>query len=109
MTYHVDVTENAKAAINQFVAYIAHTRQEPSNANRVLDAIWKAIDTLETMPHRCPKAPEDAHVDYTVRMLIVKKTLLLLFRVDDAAQVVTVVGFRYGSRLSRPDNLPESR
>jgi toxin ParE1/3/4 len=102
MTYRVDVTENAKAAINDFISYIAHTKQEPVNAGRVLDAIWAAIPTLETMPHRCPKAPEDAHCDYTVRMLIVKKSLLVLYRVDDDAQVVTVVGFRHGSRLQSP-------
>jgi hypothetical protein len=96
MTYHVDVTDNAKAAINAYISYIARTKQEPINATLVLDAIWHAIPTLETMPHRCPKAPEDQHCDVTVRMLIVKKSLLLLYRVDDAKKIVTVFGFRHG-------------
>ncbi len=105
MSYRVEVTDNAKSAINQFVGYIAHTRQDPVNATRVLDVIWKAIGSLETMPHRCPEAPENSDVEYTVRMLVVKKNLLLLYRVDDAARVVTVVGFRYGSRRPRPNDL----
>ncbi len=50
MSYRVEVTNNAKAAINQFVGYIAHTRQESVNATRVLDALWQAIGTLETLP-----------------------------------------------------------
>jgi len=107
MTYRVNVTDNAKAAINEFISYIAHTKQEPVNAGRVLDAIWAAIPTLETMPHRCPKAPEDVHFDFTVRMLVIKKTLLLLYRVDDAKRVVHVFGFRHGTTLPRADRLPD--
>ena len=98
MKFRVRVTDRAMRAIDDHVSYIAHEKQEPVNASRVLGAIERAIDTLETMPHRCPKAPEDAFVDDTIRMLIVKMTLLLLYRVDESAKEVTIIGFRHGSQ-----------
>lgn len=97
MKYEVRITARARQAIEEYIHYIAIKNQEPINAGRVLEAILAATSTLESMPERCPKAPEDEHVDYTVRMLIVKKTLILLFRIDEEAQVVTVIGFRHGS------------
>jgi plasmid stabilization system protein ParE len=96
MRYSVRFTARAKRAIDDYIDYIAHEKQGPINAGRVLGAIENAIDTLEAMPHRCPKAPEDAAVDYTVRMLIVKKTLIILYRIDKEAKLVTVIGFRHG-------------
>jgi len=95
--YRVRFTVRARRAIDEYVDYIAFEKQEPINAGRLLGAIDGAIDTLENMPHRCPQAPESATVDYTIRMLIVKKTLLILYRVDDLSRQVTVIGFRHGS------------
>ncbi len=108
MKYNVRFTSRARRAIDEYVDYIAHDKQEPISAGRVLGAIEKSIRTLEAMPHRCPKAPENAGVDYTVRMLIVKKTLVILYRIDDDAKQVTVIGFRHGHRQPRPDELPEN-
>ncbi len=99
MKYRVCFTARAKRSIDEYIGYIAHDRQEPINAGRVLKAIHnKSIDTLETMPHRCPTAPENDGVEYTIRMLIIKKTLLILYRVDDVAKIVTMIGFRQGSK-----------
>jgi len=98
MKYHVCFTARAKRSIDEYIGYIASDRQEPVNAGRVLQAIYQSIDTLETMPYRCPMAPENDEVQYTVRMLIVKKTLVVLYRVDEGAKIVTVIGFRHGAK-----------
>lgn len=98
MKYQVQFTSRSRRAIDEYVDYIARERQEPINAGRVLGAIEDAMVTLESMPNRCQKAPEDKSVSYTIRMLIVKKTLLLLYRVNEKPKVVTVIGFRRSSQ-----------
>lgn len=98
-TYRVLVSEHARRAIEEQIAYIAHQKQSPLAAGRLLGEIDRAIDTLSYFPHRCPRAPEDKLVDYTVRMHVVKKSYLLLFRVDDVGHAVTVIAFRHGRRL----------
>ena len=107
MRYAVRVTRRAKDAIDRQVGYIAHDRQSPRNAGLLLGAIDDAVASLSSMPHRGAKAPEDAYVDYTVRMLVIKKSFLLLYRIDEQRRVVTVVGFRHGRRRPRPQDLPE--
>ena len=99
MKYKVIFTARARRAIDEYIEYIACEKQEPINAGRVLGAIDEAIDSLDSMPQRCPKAPEDAAVKFTIRMLLVKKTLVVLYRVDEEAEIVEVIGFRHGSQL----------
>lgn len=105
-TYQVLVTERARAAIEEQIAYIVHQKQAPLAAGRLLGEIDRAIDTLSFLPHRCPRAPENRLVSYTVRMHIVKKTFLVLFRIDDRQRTVTVIAFRHGRQLPL-DDLPE--
>ncbi|MEQ8848293.1 type II toxin-antitoxin system RelE/ParE family toxin [Botrimarina sp.] len=107
MRYRVRVTLRAKAAIDEQIGYIANMRQSPTNALRVLEAIEQSIDSLATMPERGALAPEDAYVDYSVRMLIIMRVYLLLYRIDESGGTVVVVGFRHGSRLPRPGDLGE--
>ena len=97
MTYRVVVSATAESQINSFVDYVAD--EQPLTAARLLEAIADAIPTLESFPHRCPLAPESAEVDVTVRMLTVKRSLLILYTVDDADKCVMVEGFRHARRL----------
>jgi hypothetical protein len=98
MTYKIRITSRADAEIDEFLNYVACTKQQPSNAAMLSAAINRSIDTLTTLPHRCPEAPESEFVAPTVRMLIVKRTLLVLYTVSDADKLVTIQGFRHGSR-----------
>lgn len=106
-TYQVLVTDRARAAIEEQIAYIADEKQAPLAAGRLLGDIDRAIDTLSFLPHRCPRAPENRLVNYTVRMHIVRKMYLLLFRIDDRQRTVTVIAFRHGRQLPLGD-LPEA-
>ena len=96
MIYKVTVTAKAELAIADYIDYIANVRQEPINADKVWRAIWDKIPTLETMPHRCPEAPESEQVDYIVRALVIKKTIVVLYRVNETSKEVIVIGFRTG-------------
>jgi len=98
MKYQVFVTAEAETAIVAYIDYIATERQEPINAAKVWDALWKKIATLEAMPNRCPEAPESIGVDYTVRALVLKKTIVILYRVEEEARQVMVIGLRTGGR-----------
>ncbi|MGL4513064.1 MAG: type II toxin-antitoxin system RelE/ParE family toxin [Lacipirellulaceae bacterium] len=107
MTYRVRITSRADAEIDEFIEYVACVKQEPVNAARLLNAISEGVESLSAMPQRCAVAPESRTCEREVRVLIVKKTLLVLFTVDEVDRVVIVQGFRHGSR--RPLDLGETR
>jgi toxin ParE1/3/4 len=105
MTYRVEVSGNAKAAIREYVRFIAVERKAPISAERWLAKVWDAIDSLEYFPHRCQFAPENELQTYKVRMRRVGN-YLLLFTIDEATKTVHVIGFRHGHKSPLTD-LPE--
>jgi hypothetical protein len=107
LTYKVDITEAADAAIRVQVRFIALDRKAPLHAARWLDQVYDVIDGLERMPKRHNLAPESASKTYEVRRALVGD-YLILFTVDDAAAQVWVIGFRHGRRLPDPDALPDA-
>ncbi len=102
--YSVELTDVARAAIISHAQYIAVDCQSPGNAERWLERVWNAIDSLGSLPRRGPLAEEDAHVEYEVRQLVVGSHLLL-FTIDDGNRRVVIVGLRHGHRLPRPSDL----
>jgi toxin ParE1/3/4 len=107
MRYRVIVTSEALASVEELLDYIAIDQQSPLTAQRWWRKAYAAVMTLEKMPHRCPYAPENAHRDYTIRMLIVDRCMFI-YTVDDEARVVRVIGFRHGSQLPQSDELPDN-
>src|SRR5687767_11778434 len=107
MNYRVHVTDAAMDAIRAHARYIAVDCSSPLNAQKWLEHVWDAVEGLEFMPRRHNLAPENAYKTYEVRRVLVGDCLLL-FTVDDAAKKTWVIGFRHGSRLPRPDDLPDS-
>ncbi|HYO26603.1 MAG TPA: type II toxin-antitoxin system RelE/ParE family toxin [Lacipirellulaceae bacterium] len=105
MRYRVEVVPEAEAAIAASVRYIAVDCRSPINAERWLQKLLHAIETLENSPRRCPLAPEDSLVSYEVRMRVIGG-YLLLFTIDDSAGKVHVMHFRHGSMLPRAEHLP---
>jgi plasmid stabilization system protein ParE len=108
MTYQVEVTDAAFDAIREQARYIAVECQAPINAARWLEQVWDVIDGLETMPERHARAAEDAFKPYEVRRALVGQ-YLILFTIDETQHKVSVIGFRHGSRMPRPDDLPDAR
>lgn len=102
--YTVEVTETALYAIVAQARFIAVEAKEPLNAQRWLERIWDAVESLELSPRRGATAEEDKYLESEVRQLIVGKHLLL-FTVDDDRRKVWVVGLRHGHRLPGSDGL----
>ncbi|QDT67970.1 Plasmid stabilization system protein [Planctomycetes bacterium MalM25] len=98
MTYAVLVTPAAKAEIYEFIDYVANVKQEPLNADRLVDVIDEGILSLRRLPQRCPHPPENDLVPFEVRSLVLKKTLVVLYHVNEERQRVEVLGFRHGRR-----------
>lgn len=105
MKYTVEITDAAFEAIRAQARYIAFDCHASLNAARWLEKVWDAVDGLEHMPQRHNLAAEDAHKSYEVRRALVGD-YLILFTIDESAGKVWVIGFRHGSRLPRPDELP---
>ncbi len=106
--YAVELTEAALAAIDAQARYIAVECQAPLNAQKWLERIWDAVDSLAQLPHRAVRAEEDAYVDYAVFQLVVENHLLL-FTVDEERGTISIIGLRHGHRLPRPSDLPPER
>ncbi|OYP28467.1 type II toxin-antitoxin system RelE/ParE family toxin [Rhodopirellula sp. MGV] len=105
MKYSVHVADGAVASIDAYIHYLAIEQCAPQAAERVLSRIWAAIDNLKMWPRRCPKAIEDQYRDYEIRMIVVA-SIVMLFRIDDDAQAVTIIACRHGRQRPRED-LPE--
>ena len=107
MNYTVEFTDTALDAIRAQAQYIAIDCQAPVNARRWLEQVWDVIDGLEHMPQRHNLAPESDSKTYEVRRALVGD-YLILFTINEDAHKVWVIGFRHGSRLPRPDDLPNA-
>ena len=106
MTYRVEVTESAFEVIQRHARYIAVDCQSPLNAQKWLQKGFDEIEKLEHMPARHNLAPESDFKTYEVRRAIVGNHFIL-FTVDEALFKVWVIGFRHGSQLPRPNELPD--
>ena len=66
MTYRLELAATAKADIREQAQWL-HENVSPSAATKWLNGLYKAIETLQTRPLRCPVAaesdqfPDDVH------------------------------------------------
>ena|SRR3990172_3914933 len=97
MKHRVVIQPSAKAELRD--AYRWYYNQSPTAADRWLDKLLKAIDTLKTHPERCALAPENDAFDETIRQLLYGKkrgTYRILFTVKEG--VVDVLHIRHAAR-----------
>ena len=105
MRYTVKLSVTVVEQITEYARFVAEQRRAPENAQRWLERVYDAIETLDRMPQRCDLAPENAHRPYEIRRLLIGQ-YLALFTIDEAKRAVHVIGFRHGYRLPRPGELP---
>lgn len=105
MRYAVKLTATVVEQITEYALFIAKERRAPETAQRWLERVYDAIDTLDHAPHRCTLAPENVHRPYEIRRLLIGR-YLALFTIDETKRAVHVIGFRHGHRLPRPGDLP---
>ena len=83
--YTVNITDEVDAEIRKAFFYIFE-RSEP-NAITWLRGLYQAIDTLETMPERCPLIRESDAFEREVHNLLFHSHRII-FTVNDEASVV---------------------
>jgi plasmid stabilization system protein ParE len=108
MSYRVLITNSARNRIVEQAKYIASESQSLSVAQRWLQQIYDSVDTLIDFPRRCAPAAENDLREYEIRRLVVGR-YLIVFTIIDPDLTVIVIGFRHGSQLPRPDDLPDSQ
>ncbi len=95
MNYKIELTPTAEAELWADFTYIHE--QAPLNAQHWLEAIYKAIATLETFPSRCAVAPENQYLDDELRHLLFKSHRII-FRIDQQKEIVQILHVRHASR-----------
>ena len=89
MTYYgVIVQPRAERDIEQ--VYQFRARLDRAAADRWLDGILAAIESLGEMPSRCAVAPEAAHVKRIVRHLVYRDHRILFLVQERHVRVLTV-------------------
>jgi plasmid stabilization system protein ParE len=103
-SYTVLIPGPIEAKILEQARYIAVEGQSPLNAGCWLDRVLSAVESLSTLPKRCPLAIENAFRPYEIRSLNIDG-FLVLFTVDEEAKTVLVLNVRHARQLPRPDEL----
>lgn len=93
--YKVIVTPEAEASIRESFMYIL--ARSPMNAERWIRELYAEIDTLETMPERCPYALERKYFEEDLRQLLFKSHRVV-FSVNKARHAVYVHEVRHAKR-----------
>lgn len=95
MNYIVELTPMAEAELIASFWYIHE--QTPLNAQRWLQGIYDAIDSLETWPHRCASAPEAEYLDALLKHHRFKSHRII-FVIDEDTKTVRILFVRHESR-----------
>jgi plasmid stabilization system protein ParE len=94
-TYTVNVTDEVVADIRHAFFYIYE--RSPQNASTWIRNLYKAIDTLESMPERCPIIREHEAFDEELRNLIFQSHRII-FTINDENSTVQVHAFRHAAQ-----------
>lgn len=104
--YTVRVSSFASDQIADYAAYIADKSGFPEIANKWMDLVYATMQKLDYSPRRFVLAEESQYRKYDIHRQIIGE-YLAIYRIDKAAKVVEVIGFRRGCKLPRPNELPE--
>jgi plasmid stabilization system protein ParE len=107
MKYRVVVQPRAAADIEN--AYLWIRERAPSSGDRWFQGVYEAIEKLETLPARCPLAPENAYFEEEIRELFYGKRIgryRILFTIT--GDTVHILHVRHGRRLRLGETMQES-
>lgn len=90
--YNVDIPDTVFAELEEQAFYIAQDSVEA--ALKWYDLMEEKIQTLETLPPRCPIAEESRYFDFEVRQLIVGNHRILFRIVETTVKILHVRGSR---------------
>ena len=95
--YKIELPDSVKHLIREQALYIADDK--PQAALEWYESVFTQIDTLKTMPGRCPRAAESQYFDFEVRLLLIG-TYRVLFRI--IGDTVLILDFK-GGREFKPE------
>lgn len=93
MKYRVIIQPDASREIEEAYQFIAES--SPLEAARWFNRAYAAIDTLERLPRRCARAPEDHLVLQEIRQLLITPYRIIF---DIQGKTVNVLHVRHGAR-----------
>ena len=96
--YRVSMTDRALHDLDAIYEYIAKTILEPETALSLVDEIEKGINSLDTMPQRCPERRTGIYANKGYRQLFIKH-YTAVFRVNGQDKQVIVVTIRYSPSM----------
>lgn len=86
MKYRVRITPMALEDAEEFYLWIS--QNSSVNGSNWFNRLLAAIDTLSSMPHRCPVAPEKEIVGQEIRYLLYSKRYRIIFGIEDDAVII---------------------
>lgn len=93
--YRIVVSPEASDDLQSLYAFIA--QDSPGNADRMVDRILLAIETLKSFPHRTVVEHTSPRLRHPVRSLPVRP-YVVYFRVVDEERIVRILTIRHGAR-----------
>ena len=94
MVYRVRILPGALQDARNYYEFIAG--YSPEIAVKWFEGLFSVVDSLETMPMRCPIAPETALIGQEVRCLVYQKNYRILYTID--GDVVRIYHIRHTSQ-----------
>jgi plasmid stabilization system protein ParE len=106
-SYIVKITPYAESAVREIGQYIALDLHAPQNAIRTLSAIRQGIKSLDHMPARIPRTPDEPWGSEGIRRMQIKH-FYVYFWIDEDRSIVQVtnvvhVGREQKAQLSQMD------
>lgn len=100
-THRIYISDNVQKSLKKQADYIAFEQQNPVIAEKWLDGLVKAIESLSTIPNRCPIAPENSYIynnsKSVIRHFIYKKSFRIIFTV--VKNEVRILSVKHGAQL----------
>ncbi len=92
MTYHIEISSVAEAEVDGAFLKLSQITS-PQTASQWYAGLLKAIDSLSSMPKRCPLARENEYFSHEIRQLLYGKgrnSYRILFTILEREDIATV-------------------
>ena len=99
MIYRVEIAESAERDISEVADVVAFAYGDPVGASRLANKIFDAIESLSEMPYRFPLSRNPVISALGCHQFAVGN-FNIVYRIDDAAETVSVVAVAYSRRLT---------
>jgi len=94
MAYLVELSIRAEQDLNYIYERIS--ADDSAAAASWFNGLEKAIDTLETMPRRCPITPESKKTKQGLRHLLYS-SMRVIYEIDEARKLVSIITVRHAA------------